>query len=263
MDRFLAFLVIASSLLSTGCYTLVEATKSSFSGIRVSSPVARNIGFREEAHRIIIKNRLHLVADVFINGGAKGIKIHPNEDLVFSNGYEPFSTAFVSFVLVFREPDGEYGGYTSRVFNSSSFARSEAWTIFAEDVTRLGRRLVESDDAPEFEPRVRTFRLPREWWSGTGRMSLVNDTGGRLRVTTNGSVRTVDFAPGEIYTVRTRDLSSRSSRWGGRRQPVIVQAEAWDEYGKYLGIYQREFYPPTHGSQSWVDVVSPRSLRRR
>jgi hypothetical protein len=262
MNRFVVLFVLTVSFFSTGCYTVVEATKSSLSGIKASSPVARGLGFREETHRVIIKNRLHLAANVFVNGDRKDFQIYPNEDLVFTSVFEPFNTAFVSVVLVFHEPDGEYAGFTARVFNGSAFSRSEAWTIFAGDVTYLGRRLAESPDAPEFEPRVKTARLPREWFSGTGRLSVVNDTDGRLRVTTNGSVRTEDFAPGEIYTVRTRDFSSPSSRWGGR-QPVIVQAEAWDENGRYRGIFEREFYPPSYGSQSWVESVNPSALRRR
>lgn len=262
MDRFFAVLVLFASLVSTGCYTLVEATKSSLSGIKVGSPVARGIGFREEAHRVIIKNRLHLAATVFVNGNETNLKIYPNGDLIFTSIFEPFNAAYVSVILVFHEPGGEYGGYIARVFDGSSFARSETWTIFPGDVTRFGRRLRESEDAPEFEPKVRTARLPREWFSGTGRLSLVNDTPGKIRITTNGSLRTEDFAPGEIYTVRTRDFSSGSSRWGGR-QPVIVQAEAWDENGKYLGIFKREFYPPSYGSFSQAEAVTPHALRRQ
>lgn len=262
MNRIFAIFTLFASLLSTGCYTLVEATKSSLSGIKVSSPVARGLGFREEVHRVIIKNRLHLAGTVYVNGDRKDLQVYPNEDLVFTSVFEPFSTAYVSIILVFHEPGGEYAGFTARVFNGSAFARSEAWTIFASDVTYLGRRLAESPDAPEFEPRIKTARLPREWFSGTGRLSVVNDTDGKLRVATNGSVRTEDFAPGEIYTVRTRDFSSPSSRWGGR-QPVIVQAEAWDETGRYRGIFEREFYPPSYGSSSWVEAVSPSSFHRR
>lgn len=262
MNRIFAAFILFASLISTGCYTLTEATKSSLSGIKVSSPVARGLGFREDAHRVIIKNRLHLAATVFVNGDEKDVQIYPNGDLVFTSIFEPFSTAYISVILVFHEPGGEYGGYAARVFDGSSFARSETWTIFPGDVTRFGRRLQESEDAPEFEPSVRIARLPREWFSGTGRLSIVNDTPGKLRITTNGSVRTEDFAPGEIYTVRTRDFSSGSSRWGGR-QPVIIQAEAWDKNGKYLGIFEREFYPPSYGSFSQAEAVAPYALRRR
>lgn len=261
MNRFLSLAVAIFSLFSTACGTVLEATKSSLSGIKVSSPAARSLGFREEAHRVIIKNRLHLVATVFVNGTNTGETIYSNGDLVFASVFEPFNSAYVSVILVFHEADGEYGGYAARVFNSSAVARSEAWTVFASDVTYLGKRLDESPDAPEFEPKVRKVRLPREWFSGTGRMSLINDTAGKLRVTTNGSVRSEDFAPGEIYTVRTRDFSS-SSRWGGRQQ-VIIQAESWAEDGRYLGICQREFSPPSQGAHAWVESVSPSSLRRR
>ncbi len=261
MNVFARVSALFFSLILAGCGTIIEATKSSLSEIKVSSPVARELGFREETHRVIIKNRLHLAATVFVNGDSKGIQIYPNGDLVFASIFEPFNASYVSVILVFHESDGEYGGYVSRVFDGSAFARSEAWTIFPGDVTKFGARLEESEDAPEFEPKVTTARLPREWFSGTGRLSVVNDTPGRLRVTTNGSLRTEDFAPGEIYTVRTRDFSA-SSRWGGR-QPVIVQAEAWDDDGKYLGIFQREFYPPSYGSYSQTEAVSPSALRRR
>ena len=261
MKLFVALLVAVLSFLATGCGMVLEATKSSLSGIKISSPAAREIGFRAESHKLIIKNRLGLAAGIFINGKDSRLELYPNEDLVFTSSWEPFAQAEMTIVLAFRDGDGSYSGFTARTFNAGSYAQSEAWTIFAADVTRFGQRLAESPDAPEFEPRVRQLRLPREWFSGTTYFSLINDTEGKLRVTTNGSVRTGALAPGEVYTVRTRDWSS-SSRWGGR-QPVIVQAEGWDKTGLYLGICERSFYPSSNGVRSQFEAVAPSSLYRR
>ncbi len=261
MSIFSRVFVLFFAVILGGCGTIIEATKSSLSGISIESPVARQLGWRAETHRLIFKNRLHLSADIIVNGKVSGIQIYPNEDITFANNFEPFHSAEISIVLIFRETDGAYGGYAERTFNAGSFARSEAWTIFASDVTRFGRRLSESADAPEFEPRTRQFRLPREWFNGTTFFGVINDTEGKLRVTTNGSVRTDALAPGEMYTVRTRDWSS-SSRWGGR-QPVIVQLEGWDEDGRYQGICERQFYPASHGVRSQTEAISSRSFRRR
>ena len=261
MKIFARAFVVFFAIILAGCGTVLEATKSSLSGIKVSSPVTRQVGLRAETHRLIIKNRLHLMSSVAINGKTSDIKLYPNEDVVFSNNFEPFHSAEVSIVLIFREADGSYAGYAEKVFASGSFARSEAWTVFASDVTFLGERLSESDDAPEFEPRVRQFRLPREWFNGTTFYILINDTKGKLRTTTNGAVRTDALAPGEIYTVRTRDWSP-SSRWGGH-QPVIIQLEGWDKTGHYLGICERSFSPSSRGVRSHLEAVNPNDLRRR
>lgn len=261
MRTFVIALVAVLSFFSAGCAMVVETTKSTLSGISISSPAARQLGLRAETHRLIIRNRLHLMSNVVINGKTSDIKFYPNEDIVFSNNFEPFHSAEISIVLVFHEADGSYAGFTEKTFSSGSFARSEAWTIFASNVTRFGERLSESDDAPEFEPRVRQFRLPREWFNGTTYLGLINDTAGKLRATTNGSVVTEALSPGEVYTVRTRDWSS-SSRWGNR-QPVIVQLEGWDKAGRYLGICERSFYSSSRGVRSQTEAVSPSSLRRR
>ena len=261
MRTFVVVLLSALSFFTTGCGVVIEATKSSLSGIKISSPVVDQLGFRAESHKLIIKNRLSLTAGIIINGYNSKLELYPNEDLVFTSSWEPFVNAEMTIVLVFRETDGSYGGYAEKTFNSGSFAQSEAWTLFASDITCYGQRLAESDDAPEFEPRVRQFRLPREWFNGTSFFGMINDTQGELRVTTNGSVRTETLAPGEVYTVRTRDWSS-SSRWGNR-QPVIIQLEGWDDDGRYIGICERHFYPTSDGVRSQFEAVAPSSLYRR
>lgn len=261
MKNFVVALAAILSFFSAGCGMVLETTKSTLSGISVSSPAANQLGWRTETHRLILKNRLHLVGDVMVNGKNSNTQLYPNEDLVFVSSFEPFHQAEISLALIFREADGSYAGYATRTFSSGSFARSEAWTIFASDVTYRGRRLARSPDAPEFEPRVRQLRLPREWFNGTTYAGFINDTAGKLRVTTNGAVRANSLAPGEVYAVRTRDWSS-SSRWGGR-QPVIVQLESWDDEGYYMGICERELYPVSHGVRSQMEAVGPQSFRRR
>ena len=125
MKIFARAFVVFFAIILAGCGTVLEATKSSLSGIKVSSPVTRQVGLRAETHRLIIKNRLHLMSSVAINGKTSDIKLYPNEDVVFSNNFEPFHSAEVSIVLIFREADGSYAGYAEKVFASGSFAGSE------------------------------------------------------------------------------------------------------------------------------------------
>ena len=259
MNRFVVVLVALFSVVLTGCGTIIEATKSSFSQIRVSSPIVRQSGFREETHRIIARNPLHLVGSLFVNGNPTDVRLYPNGSINFVSKFEPHRNAKVSMIFVFKDENKKYAGHVKKVFDAGHFARSESWTIFAQDVIYGGQRLAESEDAPEFQSSTQTVRLPREWFSGTAILAVINDIpDNKAEITTNGEER-MSLVAGEIYVVKTKNFSS-SSRWGGP-QPVLVQADVWDK--QYTGYREWKLTPSSFGVHSRVEAISPNSLRRR